>query len=193
MERTVDEAIVRAKTVYEWVTGQPAPDASVEAPYARIPPEVDREEHVIRQAARLFEKVRELSSPPIANTPARSDMATGNNQAWTTPVLPMPVTVVRGQDDARYVFELAGVPRDRINVELQGATLRVSSDRPAVSVERGDQFVGTEVLRSRSERVVRLPMPVDPSHVTASFENGLLTVRVRTPALSDKTHKIEVR
>jgi HSP20 family molecular chaperone IbpA len=181
MEHTVEEAIVRAKAVLEKVTGQPAPEVSADAPYARIPPEVDREEHVIRQAAALFERVRALSNG--------SDVAV-DTRAFS---LPTPTAFVRGQDEIRYVFELAGIPKDRIAVELQGLTLRVSADRPAVAVGRGEEFVGPESLRARTERVVQLPIPVEPSAVSAAYAEGLLTVRVRMPVLNDKIHKIEIR
>jgi HSP20 family molecular chaperone IbpA len=101
--------------------------------------------------------------------------------------------VVRGQDEVSYVFELAGVPKDRISVELQGLTLRVSSNRPALSVDRSAQYVGSELLRSRTERTVQIPYPVEPSAVSAQFADGLLSVRVRMTSCDDKVHKIEVR
>jgi HSP20 family molecular chaperone IbpA len=108
-------------------------------------------------------------------------------------VLPAPVAIVRGQDEVRYVFEFAGVSKDGITVELQGLTLRVYADRAALSVERGEHFFGPEFLRARTERIVQLPLPIDPSAVTATFADGLLTVRVRMPVLNDRINKIEVR
>jgi HSP20 family molecular chaperone IbpA len=192
MEHTVEEAIKRAKAVYEQVTGQPAPDVSADAPYARIPPEVDREEHVIRQAAQLFEKVRALGlQNDVVGAQPWQRVVTERDQART--VVPVPTAIVRGQDEVRYVFEFAGIAKDRVTVELQGLTLRVYADRPAISVERGEEFVGPEALRVRTERVVQLPIPVEPNAVSATFAEGLLTVRVRMPVLNDKIHKIEVR
>jgi HSP20 family molecular chaperone IbpA len=190
MERTVEEAIVRAKTVYEWVTGQPAPEASVEAPYARIPPEVDREEHVIRQAASLLEKVQELTqSAQGVRAPVQSTVA----PSWVAPVVPAPFAVSTGRDEVRYVFELAGVPKDRISVELQSGTLRIVGDRPAVSVDGDNRLASSETPKIRFERFIRIPLPVEPKMITASFADGLLTVRVRVPSADDKVHKIEVR
>jgi len=190
----VEDAIVRAKTVYEWVTGQPAPEVSLEAPYARIPPEVDREEHVIRQAATLFEKVRAIAFPTTgAPTNGNAPAIGGADSAGEILTLPAPAAVIRGQDELRYVFELAGVSKDRITVELKGTTLRVSADRPAVAVAKGEQFIGSDLLRARIEQTVQLPIPVEPSAVDASFVAGLLTVRVRIPVQSDRIQKIEVR
>jgi HSP20 family protein len=191
MERAVEDAITRAKTVYEWVTGQPAPEASPEAPYARIPPEVDREEHVLRQAAALFEKVRAMTFPNAA--PADGDGPRAVEEGARAQVLPTPAAIVRARDEIRYVFELPGVAKQGIDVELRGNVLRVSADRPAITLGKGEQFVGSELLRARTERIVQLPMPVEPSAVTATFADGLLTVRVRISALDDKPIKIEVR
>jgi HSP20 family molecular chaperone IbpA len=184
MERTVEEAIVRAKTVYEQVTGQPPPEASLEAPYARIPPEVDREEHVLRQAASLFEKVREIQLSSLPLEAGRAGIRDARGSAWShLPALPAPVSVVRAEDEVHYFVELAGVPKDHVSVELRGGTLRIQGDRQASAAQRSERF----------ERAIPLPMPVEPTAVSASFADGLLTVRVRMIALSDKVHKIEVR
>jgi HSP20 family molecular chaperone IbpA len=195
MDRSVEEAIERAKTVYQWVTGQPPPEVNDETPYARIPPEVDREEHVLRQAATLLERVQELTLS--AGYPVRPGVlparpVPGWTPAWAS-ALPAPFTVVRGQDDLRYVFDLAGVPRDRISVELQGSTLRISGERPQLTSDRGDQSIGQGSIGTRLERLVQLPIPVEPSALAATFKDGLLTVRVRIPVVDDKIHKIEVR
>src|SRR5207237_3518169 len=102
MERSVEEAIDRVKTLYERVTGQPVPEVSAEAPYARIPPEVDREEYVLKQAAALFERVN-------ARTAAGKNQAQPHSQ----------------QNESRWVLPLPGVTKDNITVELADGLLTV--------------------------------------------------------------------
>jgi HSP20 family molecular chaperone IbpA len=167
----------------------------LDAPYARIPPEVDREEHVIRQAAMFYEKIRELTTPApgASSSVSQKPMDARPDQSFVAPVIPALFTVVGKKDEIRYVFELAGVPKDRVNVELQGTNLRIFGDRPSLGAESDSRLNPTDFPKMRLERTVTLPLPVDPTAVTANFTDGLLTVRVRMPSADDQIHKIEVR
>lgn len=170
MERTVDEAIQRAKTVYEMVAGHSAPEYSSDSPYARIPPEVDREEHVLRQAEALFQKVSDVVARPTRSAQARGEM-------------PVPVATYRDGNDLRFVFDVGNTPRESVTCELRGPELRVSS-------ERGEQQNGHTVRILQS---AFLPARVDPGVVTAELSDGFLAVRVRMPIIDDAVHKIEIR
>src|SRR5262245_53660077 len=149
MESTVDEAIQRAKAIYEMVAGHSAPEFSSDIPYARIPPEVDREEHVLRQAAALFQKVSDVVSQPVQTAQARG-------------VMPVPVSTYRDGNDLRFVFDVGNTPRESVTVELRGPELRVSS-------ERGEQ------QNAHTQRIVQtafLPARVDPGAVSAELSDG---------------------
>src|SRR5215813_9196777 len=98
MEKTIEEAIDRAKRAYELVTGHPVPEVSAEAPYARIPPEVDREEYVLKQAASLFERVRAITET--------SGLQHSTAHEKTQP------------QEARWVLPLPGVSKENITVEF---------------------------------------------------------------------------
>jgi HSP20 family molecular chaperone IbpA len=110
MERTIEEAIERAKRAYELVTGQPVPEISVEAPYARIPPEVDREEYVMKQAASLYERVRAITQ--------------GSGLSHTT------ANEKTQAQEARWVLPLPGVSKENITVELADGLLTVRVRTP---------------------------------------------------------------
>jgi HSP20 family molecular chaperone IbpA len=170
MERTVDEAIQRAKEIYEMVAGHSAPEFSSDTPYARIPPEVDREEHVLRQAAALFQKVSDVVTPPARTAQARGEM-------------PVPVATYRDGNDLRFVFDVGNTPRESVTCELRGPELRVTS-------EMGEQRNGHA---HRFVQSAYLPARVDPSVVSAELSDGFLAVRVRMPIIDDAVHKIEIR
>jgi len=117
MERAVEEALNRAKTVYEMVTGQPAPEFAADSPYARIPPEVDREDHVLRQAAALFERVRVMDQK-VSTTSVVSEASTTS-----------PFAMFREGNELCFTFEIGPISREKIGVELQGTLLRVSTEK----------------------------------------------------------------
>lgn len=101
-----------------------------------------------------------------------------------------PLADLEETDDAYLVeIELPGVKRDDVSVEVAGRRLRVSGERK----ER--QRVG--ILRRRTRTVGRfhyevvLPGDVEEEGVTASMEEGVLTLRVPKPA-SERPRRIAV-
>jgi HSP20 family molecular chaperone IbpA len=112
MERTIEEAIERAKKAYELVTGQPVPEVTAEAPYARIPPEVDREDYVLKQAASLFERVRAITQSPINASMGSTSGARASADKTQ-------------QNETRWVLPLPGVPKENISVEFAEGLLTV--------------------------------------------------------------------
>jgi HSP20 family protein len=101
-----------------------------------------------------------------------------------------PLADLEEADDAYLVeIELPGVRRDDVSVEVAGRRLTVSGERK----ER--ERVG--ILRRRTRTVGRfhyevvLPGDVEEEGVTASMEEGVLTVRVPKPA-SERPRRIPV-
>ena len=101
-----------------------------------------------------------------------------------------PLADLEETDDAYLVeIELPGVKRDDVSVEVAGRRLTVSGERK----ER--QRVG--ILRRRTRTVGRfhyevvLPGDVEDEGVTASMDEGVLTVRVPKPA-SERPRRIPV-
>ncbi len=101
-----------------------------------------------------------------------------------------PLADVEELDDAYVIeIELPGVKRDDVSVEVAGQRLSVSGERK--ECER----VG--ILRRRTRTVGRfhyevvLPGEVDDEGVTASMDEGVLTVRVPKPA-SDRPRRIPI-
>lgn len=92
-----------------------------------------------------------------------------------------PLADIEETDDAYLVeMELAGVNRDDIEISLDGPQLLVTGER------KDKQRVG--ILRRRTRVTGRfrydVTLPnIDPdTEVTASYDNGVLTVRVPKPA-----------
>ncbi len=101
-----------------------------------------------------------------------------------------PLADVEESDDAYLVeVELPGMKRDDIAVELAGRRLTVSGERK----ER--ERVG--ILRRRSRSVGRfhyevvLPGDVEEEGVSASMDEGVLTIRVPKPA-SERPRRIAI-
>jgi HSP20 family protein len=99
------------------------------------------------------------------------------------------VNVYLDKDHFTVVAELPGFKKEDIEVSLHDATLTLSGERkPEGSSEQG--FL-TERVYGKFQRSLTLPVAVDPDHVKASYQNGLLQV-VLPKAEAAKPKPIEV-
>jgi len=77
-------------------------------------------------------------------------------------------------------FDLAGVERETIELEVEAQRLILRGVRPAPSPGKGSrdcrQVIALEIESGEFLRQVELPVPVEPEQVTARQENGLLWI-----------------
>ncbi len=77
--------------------------------------------------------------------------------------------------------DLPGVnPRD-VKVEVEDGALTISGERREEHEEKGDQYSRTERVYGQFFRAVPLPEGVDDNQIQASFDNGVLEIRVPEP------------
>ncbi|MFG2630874.1 Hsp20/alpha crystallin family protein [Streptomyces sp. NPDC048473] len=112
----------------------------------------------------------------------RSSQTTGPVQHW------MPVVEEADSGDAYVVrAELPGVPRERVNVEVDGRELHVHGSL--------DETTDGNALRRRSGAFsygIRVPGDVDTEGVQAELTDGVLTLRLpKTGVVTRRT--IEIR
>lgn len=103
------------------------------------------------------------------------------------------VDVVDEGEAFAVVADLPGYGTDDIDVQLQDERrLNVAATRETDrAADRGD-YVRRERGRQRVDRSVTLPEPVDESETEASYENGVLTVRLGKQTAGDEGTDIPV-
>jgi HSP20 family protein len=97
-------------------------------------------------------------------------------QSWAPPL-----DVRETETELVYSFDLPGIPEDKIEIEVQDDTLTVSAVREKVAEESGDRFYRFERRYGTFSRAVGLPHGTDESKIAASYEDGVLEVRVPKP------------
>ncbi len=95
----------------------------------------------------------------------------GNRRGWVPPV-----DVCEGSDELLVVAELAGVEKESLTVVIEGEWLQVSGTRKAPFPADYRRFFQVEIEYGRFERIIRLPVPVDPASAEAALENGILVI-----------------
>jgi HSP20 family protein len=113
-----------------------------------------------------------------------NEMAHGRPVGFVASPKWKPPTDVYETDDALVVhMEIAGMRAEDFTVEFANGILTIGGERPAAR-EGKRHYHALEVQIGPFERRLRLPTPVDPSSIQATYEAGFLEVRL---------HKIEPR
>ena len=80
-----------------------------------------------------------------------------------------------------YAFDLPGIPQDKISIETKEDTLTVSAERERREEAADEGFYRFERRYGTFARAVGLPQGVDQDQISASYDNGVLEVRVPKP------------
>ena len=97
----------------------------------------------------------------------------GNATAW----LPA-MDVVEHTDSFVVTLDVPGVSHDAIDVTFDRGALTIRGNRMAPAYGEEDTIYVSERTPGEFERVVRLPETIDAERIQASFENGVVTIRV---------------
>jgi HSP20 family protein len=85
------------------------------------------------------------------------------------------------ESDLVYAFDLPGLEEGEISIEVADDTLTVTGERRRATEQQGDRFYRFERRYGSFSRAVGLPAGVDESKIAASYEGGVLEVRVPKP------------
>ena len=103
----------------------------------------------------------------------------------------MPLDVVRHENDVTLRLDVPGIDREQIEVTVDRGILTISGKRQEERTEN-DKFFVRERRMGTFTRRLRLPENLNADAVEASYDNGVLEVRI--PVLEQaRARKIEVR
>jgi len=122
----------------------------------------------------------------VFDTPAPSNGNGGALRRW------MPaMDLVEGEDHFVLRAHLPGVAEDDVNIEIEDATLTISGERKDEHAMHDGGSYRVERAFGRFSRTLQLPKGIDADAVTASFDRGVLEVRIPKPA-QRKPRRIEI-
>jgi HSP20 family protein len=102
----------------------------------------------------------------------------------------MPADAYRDGDHYVLAVELPGVDPTSIDVDVDGQTLTVKAERPARSAE-GTAWITRERWSGAVERRFALGRSIDTAAISASYDNGVLSVSIPVSEAA-KPRKVEV-
>jgi HSP20 family protein len=97
------------------------------------------------------------------------------------------------ETDDTYVLraDLPGLSKGDVNVELDDRVLTISGERKAEHEQRREGYYRVERASGSFTRALRLPEGVDADGIQASFDNGVLEVRISKPE-QHKPRKVQI-
>lgn len=93
------------------------------------------------------------------------------------PALLPPVDVIEDSTGITLVADMPGVPRDKLNLRVDGDQLAIEADM-ALPVPEGLQPSYVEVARSTYRRTFTLSKELNADKVSAELSHGVLRVRI---------------
>jgi HSP20 family protein len=88
------------------------------------------------------------------------------------------VDVVDDGEDVVVVADLPGFEKDEISVQADDHRLRISAERAEEKEEEEKDYYKRERTQRTLSRAVTLPVEVNVDESSASYENGVLSVRL---------------
>jgi len=96
---------------------------------------------------------------------------------WESEYTPR-VDIVEKEDYLSMSFEVPGMDKKDIKVQIKDNILSISGNRESKSEENGDSYVRREIRTGSFCRQFTLPRTVDTSAIKAEYKNGILEVRL---------------
>lgn len=103
-----------------------------------------------------------------------------------------PIDIYETRAEIVIIAELAGVPREEIDLEIGPRTVKISGTRIGGLREEDARYRLAEIPYGRFERNLTLPVPIDTDTVRACCRDGLLEIRLAKRPL-ERIHRINIQ
>ena len=132
-----------------------------------------------------WEPVRELNTIQnemnrLFNTFFETTPGQGSHSATSRRWLPA-MDLVERESEFVLRADLPGLSEEDVNIEVEDNVLTISGERKSEHEERTEGYYRLERASGNFSRSLTLPEGVDPEKVQASFDRGVLEVRIPKP------------
>ena len=105
-----------------------------------------------------------------------------------------PVDMYEEKDGLVIKAELPGITKEDLDIKLEGDMLTIKAEKKADEVPEDTSYFTCERWYGQYTRSLSLPFPVKAEKVSATFENGILEIRLpKTKEVKGKHIEIKVK
>jgi len=90
------------------------------------------------------------------------------------------------------IMDISGMDRKDINVFTDGSILRISGVRRDLIPSGKKQFHSLEIQVGPFQRLIGVPVPVEPDSISTHYANGLLEVRLKKRFKGPRRKKVDI-
>jgi len=116
------------------------------------------------------------------NRLVRDSFSEGREEALTTTSFAPPVDVYEDEHNVTLKIEVPGIDEKDIDVRIENHTLTVHGERKFEKEEKEENYRRVERQYGSFTRTFTLPNSIDPEHVTANYDKGVLKVKLAKKA-----------
>jgi HSP20 family protein len=106
----------------------------------------------------------------------------GREEALTTSTFAPPVDVYEDEHNITLKIEVSGIEEKDIDVRIENNTLTVHGERKFEKEEKEENYRRVERQYGSFTRTFSLPTSVDPEHVSANYDKGVLKIKLAKKA-----------
>jgi HSP20 family protein len=99
-------------------------------------------------------------------------------ERWPEPEGELAVDMYQTDEELVILSAIAGVKPEDLNLYLEGDVLFIEGERKKPVEEVGDYFL-QECYWGKFSRKIVLPVEINPEKISASFKDGILTIRIQ--------------
>jgi len=99
-------------------------------------------------------------------------------ERWPEPEGELAVDMYQTDEELVILSAIAGVKTEDLNLYLEGDVIFIEGERKKPIEEKGDYFL-QECYWGRFSRKIVLPVEINPDKISASFKDGILTIRIQ--------------
>jgi HSP20 family protein len=125
-----------------------------------------------------FEPFRELLNLQNQVSRVFQDFGRGSDELLTSGTFVPPVDIYEDEHSITLKLEVPGINEKDIDIKLENNTLTVRGERNFEKEEKEENFHRIERRYGAFARSFTLPNTVDPDNVEASYENGVLSIKL---------------
>lgn len=146
-----------------------------------VPTLLSSRDHFVDSFDKLFDRIIQTNFPTLTSEFGVDVISKG---AYPR------VNVIAYPDRVEFTAELAGMTKEDVNIELKDNCLTISGHTKADQPSEEAIFILRELKRSKFSRSFTLHENLDAENTKASFENGVLSIKI--PYVSPKERQSKV-